>query len=170
LVGHADNAKPHVSTRVKQDLEARLNYALVLCLSEGVSMNESHAVHYYQLSADQGCVEIELVSAECFLSGIGIEVNVEVGLEDLRCAGDHGFLSAQLCCATLFRQVLHIAQWEVRLHLQASLFEVMVSQKMFEKARNTGGQESHLPLRFRHSRNINIQLLVIRERALSRFQ
>jgi hypothetical protein len=42
-----------------------------------------------------------LVYAHCLLSGIGIEAN-------MRRAADQGFLSAQLRCATLFRQGLYI--------------------------------------------------------------
>jgi TPR repeat protein len=122
-------------------------------LGETILQNKSLALHYCELSADQGCVEMESVYGEYLLSGIGIEVNVEVSIEYARRAVDHGLLSAQLRCATLFRQKLHIernlslsgdyfkcqpikARLKLRLKLQGSLFEMMLSQKMSEKARN----------------------------------
>jgi TPR repeat protein len=63
------------------------------------------------------------------LSGIGIEANVQVGIENLRRVADQNILSAQLRCATLFRRGLYIQQ---NLSLSARYFKTAADRGSIE--------------------------------------
>jgi TPR repeat protein len=88
------------------DLEAGMAPAMQLLLGERVAMYGARAVHYFQLSADQGFATAHFFLVHCLANGIGIDADPCLALFYYDLAADQGWRESQICYARLLECII----------------------------------------------------------------